>query len=202
VEWGVDIQQVEGGADWESDGQGRPRGAATPLSSALQCPPTLQLPCVHGACQCVQAACFAPHAFTWRSAARNMPTLKRRRMKKAAHRSNRATTSNTVCTHEALSAHVNKWKWFRGRMRWRCPARRTPKVNRIACNCCCPRPPTPTLHSVSASCPKRDGKSFWCSRRDTAPSQSRRSASRFRLPAGFAFFLKKIKFSLKSSDKE
>jgi len=74
-------------------------------------------------------------------------------MKKAAHRSNRATTSNTACTHEALSAHVNKWKRFRGRMRWCCPARRTTKVNSIACNCCglqlllC----SPSLHPAAPS---------------------------------------------------
>ncbi len=69
------------------------------------------------------------------------------------YRSNRATTSNTACTHEALSAHVNKWKWFRGRMRWCCPARRTTQVNSIACNCCglqlllC----SPSLHPAAPS---------------------------------------------------
>ena len=74
-------------------------------------------------------------------------------MKKPSHRSNRATTSNTACTHEALSAHVNKWKRFRGRMRWCCPARRTTKVNSIACNCCglqlllC----SPSLHPAAPS---------------------------------------------------
>ena len=74
-------------------------------------------------------------------------------MKKPSHRSNRATTSNTACTHEALSAHVNKWKRFRGRMRWCYPARRTTKVNSIACNCCglqlllC----SPSLHPTAPS---------------------------------------------------
>ena len=104
------MQQMEGGAEGESDAhKDKCNHEALPLLLSSNDRRHFSYPVFTArASVCRQHAVvtFAPHAFTWRTAASNVSTLKESRMNKAAHRSNRAATSYTACTNEALSAHV------------------------------------------------------------------------------------------------